>query len=661
LHTRSFKQFCLARPGRLVALLAGIAIISGCAQTGRWTRADYDLGYELPLAGPGSLSTPIRDSDLENISARIFLLADNQRHELLGDRLDLYRNAFSDQYGSPAAIRPPQLDLFGQDLLTEALAMTDGFVLHLGDACDISNTGEFGRFAWDMQGAQHGWVMAPGNHDGYIYGNSSRKMDYLIREWNNTAESYTFDGTTIISRAMQKDRYVSYYLAALILQDAAWSRPLAQKFGPAVRQRFEQWTLLDHDTSTFADYWPELVGLQEEIYLSADTHGADDYQMFELPVGLVPAGEPHLRRLAWHIDKERVWRSFVLQEVDISSPNQSLPAGQNGVSILVLDTSQYEIQPSAKYGLPSGIMQDLTLGYVDYQVAGMTGGIFDTQVAAAVVFAKSMNEVHQRWMLASHHPFDELGRNAKKRFNRFRDEGGLPVTLSAHTHAGGVRWNFDGAREGDWLEINVGSVLDAPVEFRDLQIHLAGDRHVISSHRQPLEELLRERGLIADELTGYRPGPGEPDFYLSYKEGLTDLASDTNFLVKRILLAAHLRMFRLFESDHPDQDSTYWPTGPDGIEIRSHQEVTDTLQAMLARVRKDDVQELTRFLYELREYDRTRRLTDATHAQLRAYRLSQAIWAGQAEYKPSSTENEAMDSDISFFVLPSADGRPSAD
>jgi hypothetical protein len=300
----------------------------------------------------------------------------------------------------------------------------------------------------------------------------------------------------------------------------------------------------------------------------------------------------------------------------------------------------------------------VTGGYIDTQLAGKTGGLHDTQVEAAAEFAKSMNEAQRHWMLASHHPFESLGRDAKKRFNRLRDQGGLPVTLSAHTHAGGIRWNYDGAREGDWLEINVGSVLDAPVEFRDLQIHRAGDRYVISSHRQPLEDLLRERGLVTDELPGYRPGPEDADFYLSYREGLTDLASDVNFMVKRILLAAHLRMLRLFPSDLPDEGSTYWPDGPDEIKLDSHQAVTDTMQDMLARVEKGDVQDLTRFLYELREYDRTRRLSDATREQLRAYRLTQAIWAGKAEYKPSAAEDGTMDADISYFVLPSGDGGP---
>lgn len=640
------------RAACFIALLICLMITSGCAQTGRWTRADYAMGHELPLAVQGVQEISIEESDLTDVSARIFLVSDNQRHELLGGRVDWYRNTLSDEWVTQVAIRPPQLDMFGQDLLTEALMMTDGFVLHLGDACDLSNTGEFGSFAWDMRGVQNGWVMAPGNHDGYFYGNSSREFDYLVREWDNTGETYTYDGTEIDSRAMQKDRTVSYYLAALILQDEVWSRPLAEHISPAALEQFERWSRLDQDTVTFADYWPALVALQEEIYSSTETSDDDGYETFEMPDGLVTAGEPYLRRVAWHIDKDSAWKSFVLQEVDISAPVRSSPEGQDRISILVLDTATYSVKPMMEFAAPSSVFNKVTRGYFDTQIAGETGGIPASQAAVANAFAQSMSDERRQYILASHHPFEGLGRDAKKRFNQLREQGGVPVSLSAHTHKGGIRWNYDGAREGDWLEINVGSVLDAPIEFRDLQIYRAGDRHVVSSRRQPLDDLLRERGLIVDEHPEYRPGPDEPDFYLAYKVGKLDLASDINFMVKRVILAAYIRMFRLFPSDLSDEGSTVWPTAPDGVQLGSHQAVTDSMQTLLARVEKDDTEDLTQFLYALREYDRTRRLTDSAREGVRVYRLSQAIWAGQAEYEASEPGENVMDANLTYFVLP---------
>ena len=628
---------------RTALLTVVLVVIGGCAQQGRWTRADYDLSDDRSL----------HESELEDLSARIYLIADNQRHELLGNGVAIFRNSFSDKYVSEVAIRPPQLDLFGQDLLGEALAMADGFVLHLGDACDISNTGEFGRFTWDMRGARHGWVMAPGNHDGFFFGNSSRTIGGLIREWNEAAESYAFDGEMITSRAMQKDRYISYYLAALILQDSIWSAPLARTLGPDIEKRYASWRS-NSVAPSFTQYWKEMGRLQEEIYAVAETSDDQPYHSFELPEEIAPSGQPHLRRIAWHIDKERVWRSFILQEIDISASSAAPSNDRERISILVFDSSQYGVQPSLDHGIPSKFFSTLTFGHFDFQIAGENGNILPSQEAAANAFADSMTQEGRSWMLATHHPYEILGRETRPRFDKFRDAGAIPVTLSAHTHAGEIRWNQDGHREGDWLEINVGSILDSPVEFRDLQVHRLGDRFAISSRRQRMEDLLRDEGLIVDHHPWYRPVSGDPDFYLDYTSGLFGTEEEADFMVKRILLAAYLRMLGLIEADHPDQSLTYWPTGPDGTKLRSHEEVTSAVQNLLANVTIAEVDTLTRFLYELREFDRTRKFSDAVGEQMRAYRLSQAIWASRTEYTTWKTGTPETDPDVSFLILPLA-------
>jgi len=76
------------------------------------------------------------------------------------------------------------------------------------------------------------------------------------------------------------------------------------------------------------------------------------------------------------------------------------------------------------------------------------------------------------------------------------------------------------------------------------------------------------------------------------------------------------------------------------------------MQAFLGEAEKDDTEHLTQFIYELREYDRTRGLTDTLREQIRVYRLSQAIWAGQAEYEAKAPDENIMDADLAYFVLP---------
>ena len=347
----------LARITSIALLVGALAAISGCAATVTKVPADYHLSYNLPLQDRATLSRPLPESELEDLSAKIYLISDNQRHEVLGGGVNWFRNAFSDKEIAAVAIRPPQLDVFGQDLMREALRMIDGFVLHLGDACDISNTGEFGRFAWDMQRAPNGWVMAPGNHDGFFFGNSSRTKEDLIREWNESAESYEINGTTFKSEAMQKDRYVSYYLAALVLQDDVWSGQLAREIG--AEETLLRWAQRNRAATserpvTFTEYWTELVTLQEQIYSAAATAGDQTYFSFELTETFPPVDRPHLKRVAWQIDKEKVWRSFILQEVDISAPAAATASAPERTSILVFDTAHYGVQPSLDHGIPAG-------------------------------------------------------------------------------------------------------------------------------------------------------------------------------------------------------------------------------------------------------------------------------------------------------------------
>ena len=640
---------------RSITLLIGtLVLIGGCAATVIEIPADYHVSYNLPLQDQATLSDPLQASELTDLSAKIYVISDNQRHELLGGGANWFRNATSDNLITGVSIRPPQLDLFGQDLMREALATTDGFVLHLGDACDVSNTGEFGRFAWDMRAAPNGWAMAPGNHDGFFFGNSSRTKENLIREWDESGESYEINGTSFTSVAMQKDRYVSYYLASLILQEEVWSGQLARAVN--LGNRFESWSqrtraATDEHPISFDEYWAELVALQDEIYIAAEYKDDETFYSFELADDDMPLDRPHVRRISWLINKEKVWQSFILQEVDISAASAAT-GDTNPVSILLIDSSHYSMQPMIEYGIPSGIAHYATLGHFDFQVAGKHGNILDSQALAAKRMIGSMQAEGRRWMLASHHPYSDLGRATPPKFNSIRDPGGIPVSLSGHTHAGEIRLNFDEEREDYFLEINVGSILDSPIEFRDLQVHLIGDRLAVSSNRRLVDDLLRERGLLADQIPGYRPSPGDPDYYLAYTEGDAFDHDASDFAIDRVLLATYLRMYRLFDTDGPDQSSTYWPTGPDGTALQSHVAIVDSVQNMLATVTLDRAGDLNQFLYQLQEYDRTRGLTDASAERLRIYRLSQSIWASSTERRVYTGGTDAIDPDISFLILP---------
>jgi hypothetical protein len=68
--------------------------------------------------------------------------------------------------------------------------------------------------------------------------------------------------------------------------------------------------------------------------------------------------------------------------------------------------------------------------------------------------------------------------------------------------------------------------------------------------------------------------------------------------------------------------------------------------------------ELTRFLYELREYEESWVHVQAAARSLSRYRMSQALWASREELRPEGGRTAEVDPDVSFVVLPARDENP---
>ena len=105
------------------------------------------------------------------LTKNIMLVADNQLNYLYGEPIWL-RSGLTDKFVK-VAIRPVQQDLYGQDMLRWALELYGSRmpVIHLGDAANMACSGEFEAFLEIMSTATKPWVMAPGNHDAYLFGN----------------------------------------------------------------------------------------------------------------------------------------------------------------------------------------------------------------------------------------------------------------------------------------------------------------------------------------------------------------------------------------------------------------------------------------------------------------------------------------------------------
>jgi hypothetical protein len=637
-----------------LALLLLVAVLA-CHGAGRWRVSDYELRERPPEGG-------LRG---EPVSERIFLVSDNQRHDLLGGAVEIFRTGASDR-AVYVAIRPPQLDCFGQEFLRFALAEAGGrFVLHLGDACNLSTTTEFARFARDMDAAWGGWAMAPGNHDGFIFGNSSRTREGLIAEWNEAAESWVEDGERIVGRALQKDRFVSHYVAALILQCQAWSEGLAGTLGVEGERLYARWLAARGDSSSkagFAEYWRFLGEFEGLVYRRAaypsrhEGHDCPGYHEFVLPEeASVP--RPHIRRVVWQIDADRPWRSYLTQELDISvRSGEEEPSP--GLSVLVLDTSHYRVQPSLDHAIGSTL---LSLGQI-VQLAGTHGNLLASQELCALrPMTERMRAEGRRWIVVGHHPYGELSGFSQDRLDPVREGGGFPFYVSAHSHFGEYRWHEDAEREGAWPELNVGSVLDWPMEYRDLQIFRRSDGSLaVLSRRYVVADVLAERGLLLRDDSDQRARPGDPDYYLDYRESYSPFAEDAELRVRRLLLAAYLRMLSAVPTDHPDQTATRWPRDATGRALTSHAAVLDAVRNLLAATGPDEedgearTSETTRFLYELRDYDATRNLTEGTRERARIYRFNQALWAAREELSVEPERTAEVNPDLWYVGFPAA-------
>lgn len=533
------------------------------------------------------------------LSERVILIADNQQHDVLGSVAGIYKTLLADEL-TQVAIRPPELDLFSEDLLRAVIGreqegVARPFFVHLGDACNVSTTSEFARFAWTMRSIQCGWVMAPGNHDGYFFGIESRVDPAEIEVWKRAAAPG--------GREMQRDRFVAYYLAALLLQENETSFELVQKLDsidPGARIR-SAWNEASEQgvprpgapgVADRFDYFRVALDRLAEVIHAQARQGS---------VRLTKGAGPRLRRIGWRIDPDRPWASFVVQELDLA-----IPAATQQLSLVLLDTSDYsesEHEPSKKQAKKKkGPSAEAAVGE---RQAGLVGSWIRSSAP------------ERRWLYAGHHPLAAFKRETSWKVPFFLGRGPdeiIPLYLSAHTH----RANFTTTQgRCEWADLTVGSTADTPIEYSGLQIFQADEDPDLFAAKLTRVDL-------ANELLAHVP-PATFDGYTRYEAPLLQALSDRAALVKirQQVLQALGRLIR----NNP-------PLDPQGRIVVDDQEYDDAsmLQAIdSCEVTTENVldPDLTRLLVAAHRYSQRRVV--ASPEQVRWYRVGEALRASLAE------------------------------
>jgi hypothetical protein len=549
--------------GVLRGVIAGGAwLASACSGPG----ATLPLTYDLPAIEP---------KDARDLSLDVLLVADNQAQYLYGNPVWLRKGLLDKAVAT--GIRSPSLDLYGQDLLSAILEKEAGekrgnVTIHLGDALNISCGWEMDRFARVMSAAKRPWFMAIGNHDGFYYGSGRTGPGSSQSEWD--AACYGGGG------ALKKNVVITRYLGLLAEQGRRPPQAPAVKGG------------------TGAD--PGLAAFAREARL--DRSGAFSYRGSEPAV---------LRRAAWRID-QHYWRSYVVQELDIS-----LPAAARPVRVILLDTSQFDVEPGLAGAVLPGVYDAGSSGFLlSDQLEVIRSWLALDQADGAVV------------LLMGHHPHAVIGQAALEALNELRAEFDVELYVSAHTHASAFYVNAPGQDKP--LELNIGSTLDFPAQYRTLAVRREqhSGRTVIRTQRRELWSHWQSR--VAAGVPGYPDCEAHkeawypPDSklrnnrYVNYMNSRSLSSATTHRLILDDLLDSYARLFAL----HGTAASALWPAGCGDDAC-----VTARIHAL--RQPAAPLRDMQAFALELDRFEATRRVSN--EGERKDYRLCQALWASTAD------------------------------
>lgn len=309
-----------------------------------------------------------------------------------------------------------------------------------------------------------------------------------------------------------------------------------------------------------------------------------------------------LRAVAWKIDKDAPHRSFVVQELNLARDSSDRP-----ISAILLDTSQYHWAPAL-------------VPFLFSPNAGINGDLVSDQVSFIRQWLEDDSDNNKISLLLGHHPYDTLRSSAKSAIDALRQDYRVVLYVSAHTHKG--QYYVHGAPDGKtWLELNVGSITDWPVEFRVLNIGTVEHDPSKLSMRVPLFRLpdsAKKFNTWPRDCAAWIPKPGDPDSFIALEQRKTTSAKQTY----RNRMVDALWLYRRFIEKIPTAKNGAqqpWPPG--------HASDTTLLAHMEKLQTTGSVEEQRTFILDLVRFDRGR--TVENEKNRRDYRLCQAVEASK--------------------------------
>jgi len=449
------------------------------------------VGSALADSGPVARGAPPTTDGRAGAEATLFILADNQERYLYG--APTFYSEIVAQKASPVAIRSTDQDLFAKfttqaafdriekDLDPRTPGRVPAPIVHLGDLLDYSCAAEYEALRKLPWLANDRLTVAPGNHDGLFQGNGTyggalgeawlRVKKVLNPRIDPTLEGHHDDVCALPKPVIPLLAPRGWSSDLADAKNASWSASmdeLRRKRGGTAKD-----TKRDHIDAREQPHHIRCE-LLELTYKDALPQQAKEYceDMLVRRYFSVKGAAPNLhgpvsakmstygrQALFDGGPSPMTWDSgFLVQRIEVPLTNAGSNTGEV-VLVILLDTQGWQSKPSGK-----------TLSRDDATV-GTIGERQKTAVAAWLGSLKSSGEGRvAAVILAGHYPLKEMTRSSVEWIAGLQrvDRRVLPLYISAHTHLGYLK-PTKAANDEIW-EINVGSLIDFPAHFRDLQL-----------------------------------------------------------------------------------------------------------------------------------------------------------------------------------------------
>ena len=367
------------------------------------------------------------DSLMQSLSETVLLMADNQLTEELNAPIaeqssEWLRNIIAGR----SVYRHGVLSALSPEILHYILQKhQDKLVIHIGDALNNSCVSEYELFEKVMK--ERNWFLTPGNHDGYYLGVTlpTKKKEFQLFGFLNNPV-----GWCQVCRPYYKNKETKKSCAEIVENNKQHAYIL--------------------NKSQFVGRYLETIGISSPTKVKVINNKKINF--YEKPEHSDMRGRnKYLRKLAWHRSKEKPWESFIIQQLDVYS---KINKNEKAFAVIILDTASYNSKP--KISSCSG--------------AAYTAEIIDAQ-----------KEIIGKWLcnsrvcdnlpvvLIGHHPLSDFTQSSIETIHEWYKTGFFDIYMSGDVHDGYlVKHKKIKRNDVPLTEVNLGSTLDAPIEYMTL-------------------------------------------------------------------------------------------------------------------------------------------------------------------------------------------------